>query len=588
MMTVGRDEAVEQVRDATDIVQLIGESVAMRRTGSNLVGLCPFHSEKTPSFTVSPGRQVFHCFGCGVGGDVFHFVMQAEGLSFPEALRRLADRAGITLPERGGGDKGERARLADVLERATLLYEKCLAHPTLGETGRACLERRGITPETARLFRLGFAPDAWDTLVRKAGTELDRLVAVGLAVRGDKGRVYDRFRDRLVFPVLDSGGRVIGHGARAMAAEAPGAKYLNSPETPLYHKGKVLYGLPFVLQALREAADAVLVEGYTDLIALYQAGVKNVVAACGTAFTPQHADALQRQVRRVILAYDGDGAGRAATQRTAAILLDRGFQVRVARFPDGEDPDSFVQQHGVSGIEQVLRDATDAMRWVIDGRTLDGPADPPSVRIERAAGFVGQLDDELRRRALAEDAASLLKLPVDVLLEGVERSRREQGRALRTPRPESPPPPGQPIAPASAAPIATLVEPLAKRKDRVLALAIVHHDLAWDLVHTLPPEAFVTLALRRVRQWLHDGGEPPEEAIPLISRLSIEGETLGFDEARREMADALPLLYREYAARKMKGLLQDLQRLSERGAPEADRAALLGELQALDATMRHD
>ncbi len=587
MMAVGRDDAVEQVREATDIVQLVGETVALRRTGSNMVGLCPFHSEKTPSFTISPGRQVFHCFGCGAGGDVFHFVMQAEGLTFPDALRRLADRAGITLPERGQGDQGERARLAEVLERATLLYEKCLAHPTMGATGRQYLEGRGITPETARLFRLGFAPDAWDTLSRRAGDQLDRLVAVGLAVRHDNGRVYDRFRDRLVFPVLDSGGRVIGHGARAMGGEAPGAKYLNSPETSLYHKGKVLYGLPFVLQALREAAEAVLVEGYTDLIGLYQAGVKNVVAACGTAFTPQHADALQRQVRRVVLAYDGDSAGRTATQRTAGILLDRGFQVRVARFPDGDDPDSFVRRRGLAGVEEVLREATDALTWVIEGGTTGEGSDPPSARIERTAAFVAVLDDELRRRALAEDAASLLKLPVDVLLEGIERSRREQGRALRAPRADTVHAGGDSRA-AAVAEATPEIEPLLRRKERVLALAIAHHELAWDLVHTLPAEAFVTSPLRQVRQWLPDGGEPPEASMALISRLTIEGETIGIAEARDEMTDALPLLYRDFAARRMKELLQDLQRLTERDAPEAERAALLGQLQALDATMRHD
>ncbi len=581
-MAVGRDEAVEQVRDAVDIVQVIGESVALRRSGSNMVGLCPFHSEKSPSFTVSPTRQVFHCFGCGAGGDIFRFVMQAEGLTFPEALRRLADRAGITLPERSGGERGERGKLAEVLERATVLYEKCLAHPEWGAATRTYLETRGIAPETARLFRLGYAPRTRNMLATKAPALVDQLVTVGLAGRADDGRVYDRFRDRLVFPVLDAGGRVIGHGARAMAREHPGPKYLNSPETPLYHKGKVLYGLPFALQPMREAAEAVLVEGYTDLLSLYQAGVKNVVAACGTAFTPQHAEALGRLVRKVVLAYDADTAGQTAARRTAGILLDRGFHVRIARFPDGEDPDSFVQRHGARGAEQVLRDASDAMRWVIDGAGRDAASDPPSARIERAAAFVGLLDDELRRRALAEDAASLLKLPVDVLLEGVERARREEGRAVRAPRTAA-----QSAPDAQAAPVAA-TEPQRGRKERVLALAIVHHDLAWDVVHSLPAEAFVSPELRAIRQWLHDGGEPPADMLALVSRLTIEGESVGLDEARREMGEVLPLLHRDYAKRRVQELLQELQRLTEHGAPEADRAALLGQLQTLDAALRRD
>jgi DNA primase len=541
-----RDDAVEQVREATDLVALVSETVSLKRSGANLVGLCPFHQERTPSFTVSPARQVFHCFGCGAGGDAFRYVMLAEGLTFRDALGRLAERAGIALPERGG-TRGERGRLTEVLERATVLYERCLAHPTLGARARAYLERRGLSSETATRFRVGYAPPAWDTLVSRAGDEIERLVTVGLAIKAEHGRIYDRFRDRVVFPVMDSSGRVVGHGARLLEGE--GAKYLNSPETPLYRKGKTLYGLPVVLPALREVREAVVVEGYTDLLALYQAGIRNVVAGCGTAFTDAHAAALGRLVERAVLAYDADPAGRAAAERAAAVLLDRGFAVRVATLPDGCDPDQLAREHGADVTRRVLDGAKDALAWVATAQ--HEPDQSASARMQRVVRFVAQVNDPLRRHALAQDAARALRFPESVVVEGVEHTR-QTGRGEAVSR--------RSAAPAVPAVPARREEPLAKRKDRLLALCLAHPAIGETAVARLGHEAFESPLRREIATAIQHGDSTSQEAAAWAARLMLEGGEISREEAERELRGHVVAIRTYLITREMKTLAEEIQR----------------------------
>src|SRR5882672_6126042 len=296
---------VERVRAASDLVEIVSQTVPLRRVGRNLVGRCPFHEEKSASFAVSPERQFYHCFGCKAGGDVFKFVQETEKVGFLEAVEQLSRRAGIPIPERRGGERTRRAPLLEALEAAATAYEQWLGDPSIGAQTRAYLEGRGITREAQREFRLGLALPGWENLVgRLRGTFGDDiLLEARLAGRKEGGRsTFDWFRNRLVVPLVASGGAVIGFGARALGDEPP--KYLNSPESAVYHKGQFLYGLEQARKHVKADGEMVVVEGYFDAIALHQAGVRNTVATSGTALTPDHARTLRRLVRGVALTYD--------------------------------------------------------------------------------------------------------------------------------------------------------------------------------------------------------------------------------------------------------------------------------------------
>jgi len=376
------DDWIERVRAASDIVEVIGQTVALKRTGRNLVGLCPFHQEKTGSFSVNPERQFYHCFGCRAGGDVFRFVQETEKVGFLEAVEILSRRAGIPVPERReAGDSGARGRLHEAREAAAAAYEQWLGDPGRGAAARAYLEGRGLARETQRAFRLGLAPEGWENLVQRLrGRVTDEvLVQAGLAARRETGRggLYDRFRDRLMVPLVAPGGQVVGFGARALAA-GDNPKYLNSPETPVYHKGSFLFALGAARRRTERDGEMIVVEGYFDAIALHQAGLANTVATSGTALTADQARLLKRVVPRVVLTYDGDAAGQEAMVRSLGVLLAEGLDVAVADLPTGEDPDTLVQRGGLEAWQAVRARAADppvigtvrAGRWRLDPRTL--------------------------------------------------------------------------------------------------------------------------------------------------------------------------------------------------------------------------
>jgi DNA primase len=374
----GRDDVVEQVRAATDIVQLLGEYVTLKRAGRSFKGLCPFHTEKTPSFMVSPDRQVYHCFGCHKGGDVFSFVMEHDGVSFVEALRSLAGRAGIVVEKRRERD-GAQDPLYEAADLAARWFQSCLGRPE-GAAVRRYLEQRGLAPATVERFRLGAAPNAWEGLgpsLRQAGVQEETLLALGLVARRAQGSgTYDVFRNRLMIPVVSLSGRVVGFGGRVLpGGEAEtGPKYLNSPDSPIYHKGQILYGLAEARGAIRRHDAAVLTEGYLDFLTLHQAGVGHVVAACGTAFSPRQAALLHRYTHRAYILGDSDPAGRRAAVRTAGLLLEHGFLVYLVELPGGYDPDSFVREHGAGALETRLREAPSYvafMKLLVDRRAGD-------------------------------------------------------------------------------------------------------------------------------------------------------------------------------------------------------------------------
>jgi len=354
-------EIIDEIVNHSDIVEIINEYVPLKKKGRNFQGLCPFHQEKTPSFTVSPDKQIFRCFGCGVGGNVFSFIMQIEGLNFPEAAEKLAKRMGISLPEKEltGKEKQvlkQRERWFKINEATAQFYHKILLDSKWGKPALDYLKKRGIDLVQVKKFQLGFSLPDWDRLMKfmyKKGINPQELLELGLILTRNSGTgYYDRFRNRLMFPIWDTRGRVIAFGGRVLDDGEP--KYLNSPDTPIFNKGLYLYGLHLAKSTMRSEDLALIVEGYMDVIACHQYGVTNAVASLGTAFTKQQAKALMRHTYQVAIAYDGDLAGSKATLRGLDILTDFGCQVKVVTFPKGQDPDEYLRKHSTEEFKKLV------------------------------------------------------------------------------------------------------------------------------------------------------------------------------------------------------------------------------------------
>jgi DNA primase len=362
------ERTIDEIRDRTDILSLIGKYVTLKKAGRNFVGLCPFHAEKTPSFSVNPEKGIYKCFGCGKGGNALTFLMEVEGMSFTDAVRDLGNRCGIRVQtdSRAKEKSDERAAtLYAVNEDARVYFAENLKAPE-GKKAVEYLKKRGLDGATARLFQIGYAPPGWDGLIshiRHAGRGDTLLVAAGLAVEGDRG-IYDRFRDRIIFPIRDHRERCVGFGGRIIGPGEP--KYLNSPETPVYHKGEVLYGLDITREEIRKAGRAVVVEGYLDLIALFQAGVRNVVATLGTALTKDHLDRLGKYTREVVLLFDPDEAGMKAAERTLPLFGEGALYARAAVLPGGDDPDDFVRKNGAAAFDEIVAGAHDLFDFAIE------------------------------------------------------------------------------------------------------------------------------------------------------------------------------------------------------------------------------
>ncbi|MBI5505099.1 MAG: DNA primase [Deltaproteobacteria bacterium] len=364
------DDKIAEIRQAARMSEFVSPYVSLKRRGRSLLGLCPFHGEKSPSFSVSDEGGFFHCFGCGAGGNVFKFVMLMENLTFPEAVRKVAAQYGIEVPEEGPGRNTapERERFAALMASAVRYFRACLAKSGVGDAARAYLLRRGISDEAVERFAIGASPTSGEGLVqwlRRENHDLELAEKLGLVGRRG-GPVYDRFRGRLMFPIRDPQGRTVGFGARRLAegeGDSAGPKYLNSSESPVYHKGRVLYGLFEAREAARRLPpdqrpeETILVEGYLDVVAMSQAGLTNVVATCGTALTVDQARLLRRFGGEVLALFDGDDAGRRAAARSFPVFLEAGLWVRGVFLPQGEDPDSFVRARGVDAMRQALRGA---------------------------------------------------------------------------------------------------------------------------------------------------------------------------------------------------------------------------------------
>lgn len=429
------DDKVREVRERAAILDVVSDYVGLKKSGVNYLGLCPFHTEKTPSFNVNPVKGIYHCFGCGVGGDVVSFVMRIEGLTFPEAVRFLARRVGVEIPDRPltTTEKrlvDERELLIELHEIAARFYEKVLLKEAAGEPCRHYLKKRGVDGETARAYRLGFAPDAWDALARyleEKKVPLEAAEKVGLIRRRERGGYYDGFRNRLLFPIADIHGRPIGFGGRVLDDSLP--KYLNSPESSVYRKSEVLFGLNMAKQAIREKGEAFIVEGYFDHLALFRSGVRNVVATCGTALTAGHLKALRRFAGKAYILFDADSAGKKATLRAMEIFLEENFPAHVVQMPTGEDPDTYLGKYGVNPFLNLVAGALPVFEFFF--RDICRQTDIGSV--EGKVAVLGEVAPRLRK--IADDVERDLYVREIARYLAIEENdvRRKMGRAPLSP-----------------------------------------------------------------------------------------------------------------------------------------------------------
>lgn len=436
-MAIFPEDKLAEIRNSVDIVELISERVVLKKAGKDHIGLCPFHSEKTPSFTVSPLKQIYHCFGCGAGGDAFSFLMKQDGIEFPEAVQVLARRSGIELPERVGdrrqrGEHSDRQRLFELNMQVMKFYRSRLGEGPAGKNASAYLSGRGFNKSSIDRFCLGYAPDGWDGLVdffRKNRVSADLAGKSGLVVPKKAGGYYDRFRNRIIFPIFDVTGRVIAFGGRVLDDSLP--KYLNSPETLLYNKGRTLYGVQAAKAGCRESGCVYIVEGYFDLIALHQHGVTNAVATLGTALTPAHVKLLQRGfAERVYLVFDSDQAGIRAAERSMPIFINESVNASVIVLPDGYDPDSYVFEFGPESFRERTDNAQGMIDFLIESAVAShGLSMEGKVRIiTQLAPLLGQIDDGVAKSLHIRHLSERLEVDESAV---IERVKTAAGQAAR-------------------------------------------------------------------------------------------------------------------------------------------------------------
>ncbi|MGE3886011.1 MAG: DNA primase [Vicinamibacterales bacterium] len=565
---------IDEVRSAADIVTVISDYVSLRKAGTSYKGLCPFHGEKTPSFNVNRDRGFFHCFGCGVGGDVFKFIELQEQLGFQDAVRHLAQRFGIPVPEMESGDQrdsaAERESLLKIHEVATAYFREHLASPQAARIREYLANERGLTEPTVDRLQLGYAPPGRDALrqrLLKAGFAPGLILASGLVSRRDDGSEVDRFRNRLMVPIARDSGSVVAFGGRALEKDqAP--KYLNSPETPIYTKGRTLYGLNLTKGDIRKAGFSILVEGYFDFAQVFQAGGLPVVATCGTALTQGQAQQLRRFAPKAVLCYDPDSAGQAAAERSSELLVAEGFDVNVVQLPGGDDPDTFVQKRGREGFVQELRRSKPYLDYLLDraaaGHDLSRD-EPRREFLRKMLGVAARIPDPAARDQFADRLAHKARVTEEV----VRAEIRKAAAARKTDLP--------------AARVPTLSGQV-RAAERGLLWGLIHRPadvLPW--IRTLEDDDLEGLSsseLLRMARGL-SVADPSEAPNILMERLSTE-------EAQRLAAIAseasAPVLDAESSVRSLKRLKHERQlaavqreidRLQERGERGDDLLTLL-------------
>jgi DNA primase len=527
-----KQEKISQIRERASIVEVVSDYVTLKKAGRNYMGLCPFHSEKTPSFTVSEEKGIFHCFGCNTGGGVFQFLMQIDKLSFPEALERVAKRYGIVIEqsERGPASRqtNERESLYRINERAASNYQTMLAGHPEAKAARDYLKTRGVDEATARRFMIGYAPRTGSGLadmLKKEGLSVQDALRLGLLGQRDPGRFYEKFFARLMFPIADAAGKIVGFGGRVLDQGLP--KYLNSSETPLFHKGATVYGLLQAKEGIRKADRVVLVEGYLDVIALAQHEIDYAIATLGTALTPNHLRALARYTKNIIALFDGDEAGRKAAARSFEIFVEAGLLGRGAFLPRGEDPDTYVRKHGKAALEVIINGAVPLADYYFSwleqrhGATLEGKSRTASEISRVLAKIINPFEADL-----------LVRRAVDL---GIREELLRRPRTTVGPR-----------ASMATRPLTPLARSDDERKERQLvSLMLRYPPIVRDFQSEPESRHWISERWRETvdlitREWQEHGdidveriaqGSEPEKASE-IAALSLEGECFAETEAK--------------------------------------------------------
>jgi DNA primase len=570
----------DRVKQQADIVRVVGEYVRLKKSGQNFTGLCPFHSEKSPSFAVHPTKQIYHCFGCGVGGDVFKFVMEMEKCAFPDSIRIVAEKCGIAIPrpvERSPEERKEnqqRAALVEMHREAQTFFVKQIEGTPEGKAARAYLEDRGIDKATMDRFGIGYAPSGGDALLRflKSKYAEKLLVESGLLSRDQSGRMFDRFRRRITFPISNESGKIVAFGCRALGDDMP--KYLNSPETPIYSKSNVLYHLDRAKEALRRSDFAVLVEGYMDAIAVARAGISNVVASCGTSLAEPQIKLLGRFTRRVIVNYDPDTAGQTATERSISLLLEQDFEVRVLALPGKADPDKFIREQSAEAYIKLLKEAPPYVDYLIArARHMDLTTGEGKQRaVNFLLPYVQKIPNRLLRSEWATRIAQQLRLDEPVLRAALSKAAAERRSEVKI----------QPELVGRAA------KPVERRLIRMLAEGEgFRHELAQKLQQEQLYQGLETQKIFAALIVANLSGEPvqaTEIAAALEERdrrmlfeiLFEESSELTWEEAEscvealqhrraeRELAEVQQSIEANPAGPELRGLLQRKQELMKR------------------------
>lgn len=594
-MAAGGDAFREQVREATDIVEVIGERVVLRPAGAGrFAGLCPFHKETAPSFQVHAEKGFFHCFGCKESGDVFSFLMKREGLQFPEAVHLLARRAGIPIPERDPRRASRDERLREANRKALAYFRKALGSPP-GAKALAYLRERRLSRQTIGEHGLGFATAGWSDLaaaLQRGGVAKSTLVEAGLVREGTGGGHYDFFRDRVIVPFLDGQGRAIGFAGRSLDGSEP--KYVNSPDSPIYRKRSVLYGFHHQRAAIRRERSAILFEGYFDCLSAWQAGVSGAVAVGGTALTPDHAKLLAAQAREVVLAFDGDEAGRRATGKSLPILLEAQLQVRIVPLAPGSDPDEVVRAEGGAAFRERVRTAPGFIEFLVDGalrRRSAGGGEDRARAAREVLQVIAQAPSPLDRETWLAEAAGPLGFSLTAAQQEMERLRRQLPRSasLQAPRAGEPGPGARRGDPGESSPRPPPKSPTPAERDLIRWVEPRPDEVARNFRATdaADLEGFATSPLLlELKQAAEDGAEslaarlrqlaaePGEEQRLLVG---IQMEPVGLNTRHQSPQDCFDALRLSGLRRRLAGLqaavrsadegaeapLREVQRLSE-------------------------
>jgi DNA primase len=578
---------LEQIRAASDIVDVIGSYLPLKRAGANFVALCPFHKEKSPSFNVNPHRQIFHCFGCHKGGDVFAFVKEHENIDFPEAVRRLADRAKIPLEyEKNPVEQQSRhlkERLLQIHEQIAQRWQNALANEASGQIARDYLAKRSVPDEAVKLFRLGSAPDLWDDTVNWAknkGHELALVEQAGLILRKQDGDgYYDRFRGRLMFPICDEQGRIIGFSGRVLSGDEKTAKYVNSPETPIFTKSKVFFGLDKSKRAVLEAGYAIVCEGQLDLIACFMAGVQNVVAPQGTAFTADHARILKRYVEEVVLCFDSDEAGQNATVRSLDNLLSSGLAVRVVVVPAPHDPDSFIKASGGAAFKQLIERADGFFDYYLNRLCATNEVATDKGRSAVLRGMAEAVH-KTGNGVLIDKYAQKTALRLGVTPDAVRGEFRKLSRA-KAPTPETAEPPlEESPSPQRPSNHEFWLLKLLLLHDDVVAWAAAHLDPGW-VQHSLVRQIIThRLAAHANQTWTSLAAFLDECETPEMRSLVTEAtaEPRPIPNPSQQLPDLALRLRNQFIDRQLVALMQ---RANQPECNETERLDLLRQQQQL-------